>query len=385
VQRIGIEERRARLAVRHRIAPSARVASVVDAARAVVCLHASDPASVYLSAWARTAEPSIEAVDRALYEERALVRMLAMRRTMFVLPTEDAPLFHAAASVAVARTERKRAAKLVALLGVEDPDAWIGEAEAATLDALERRGEATARELAGDVPALRERVRVSVGKPYEGELGMSSRILLLLALDGKAVRGRPRGTWVSSQYRWAPMSRWLGGAIPELPEAEARAEVVRRWLSRFGPGTEADVRWWTGWPARAVRAALSAVGAVEVDLDGRPGFVLPGDLEPTPPPAPWVALLPSLDPTTMGWQERGWYLGGHRQELFDTSGNAGPTLWVDGRIVGGWTIRPGGEVATRLLEDVGREAALAIDAEAARLDEWVGRTYVVPRFAAPFR
>jgi hypothetical protein len=385
VQRIGIEERRARLAVRHGVAPAARVASVVEAARAVVCLHASDPASVYLSAWARTTEPSIEAIDRALYEDRSLVRMLAMRRTMFVLPTEEAPIFHAAASVAVARTERKRAAKLVALLGVDDPATWITDAEAATLAALERRGEATASELAADVPALRERVRLNVGKRYEGEIGMSSRILLLLALDGKAVRGRPRGTWVSSQYRWAPMSRWLGGAIPELPEADARTEVVRRWLLRFGPGTEADVRWWTGWPARAVRAALSAAGAVEVDLDARPGFVLPGDLEPVPSPAPWVALLPSLDPTTMGWQERDWYLGAHRQALFDTSGNAGPTVWVDGRIVGGWTIRPGGEVVTKLLEDVGREAALAIDAEAARLDEWIGHTHVVPRFPAPFR
>jgi hypothetical protein len=179
------------------------------------------------------------------------------------------------------------------------------------------------------------------------------------------------------------MTRWLGRALPGLPTAEAQAEVVRRWLARFGPGTEADIRWWSGWTARATRSALATVGAVEVDLGGHVGFVLPGDLEPTPTPEPWVALLPSLDPTTMGWQARDWYLGEHRSALFDASGNAGPTIWVDGRIVGGWAIRSDGEVVTKLLEDIGREAGLAILAEAARLTACLQRTSAIPRFATP--
>jgi Winged helix DNA-binding domain len=383
MNRIGVDERRARLAVRHHVAAAERVGSVVEAARGIVCLHATDPASVYLSAWARMTDATIEVVDRALFEDRLLVRMLAMRRTMFVVPREEAPILHAAASVAIARGERKRNEQLVALLGVDDPAAWIEEAEAATLAALERLGEATAQELAAEVPALQQKVRVNVGKPYEGDIGMSSRVLLLLALEGKVVRGRPRGTWISSQYRWAPMTGWLGRALPELPSDEAQAEVVRRWLSRFGPGTEADLRWWTGWTAKAIRAALATLGAVEVDLDGQTGFVLPGDLEPTPAPQPWVALLPSLDPTTMGWQARDWYLGGHKETLFDTSGNAGPTIWVDGRIVGGWAMRPGGEVVTKLLEDVGREAFQSVEAEAGRLTEWLQAARVVPRFPTP--
>jgi hypothetical protein len=383
MNRIGVDERRARLAVRHHVAPAERVGSVVEAARGVVCLHATDPASVYLSAWARMPEPTIEVVDRALYEDRLLVRMLAMRRTMFVVPREDAPILHAAASLGVARVERKRNEQLAALLGVDDSAAWLAEAEAATLAALERLGEATAQELAADVPALREKVRVNVGKRYEGSIGMSSRVLLLLALEGKVVRGRPRGTWISSQYRWVPMAGWLGRALPELPADEAQAEVVRRWLARFGPGTETDIRWWTGWTARAVRTALATVGAVDVDLDGHAGFVLPDDLEPTPAPEPWIALLPSLDATTMGWKEREWYLGAHKDALFDTSGNAGPTIWVDGRIAGGWAMRSDGEVVTKLLEDVGRDASRLVDAEAGRLTEWLQAARVVPRFPTP--
>jgi hypothetical protein len=380
---IGVAERRARLAVRHHVARAERASTVSEVVRGVVCLHATDPSTVYLSAWARMKEPSIEAVDRALYEDRELLRMLAMRRTMFVATVEDAPILHAAASLAVAARERKRNEQIAEMLGVRDVRRWLREAEAATLAALERRGEATAQELTSDVPELRRKVRVNVGKKYEGDIGMSSRVLLLLAVEGKIARARPRGTWISSQYRWTPMERWLGHPMPELPVDEAQAELVRRWLARFGPGTEADIRWWTGWTLRDVRRALTSVGAIEIKMDGEVGLILPDDIEPTPAPEPWVALLPALDATTMGWQVRDWYLGHHKRALFDLSGNAGPTIWVDGRIVGGWAIRASGEVATRLLEDVGADTSAAVEAEAARLTSWLQQVPVMPRFPTP--
>jgi hypothetical protein len=119
-----------------------------------------------------------------------------------------------------------------------------------------------------------------------------------------------------------------------------RAELVRRWLRTFGPGTRDDIRWWTGWTVAATRHALAAIDAVEVELEsGKVGYVLPDDVGPVDPPEHWVALIPALDATTMGWAGREWYLGPHRRQLFDLSGNAGPTIWVDGRIVGRIHIR----------------------------------------------
>jgi hypothetical protein len=383
MRRIDSAERRARIGVRHHLASAHRVVDPVDAARGVVCLHATDPATVYMSAWARLREPSLAAVERALYEDRRLVRMLAMRRTLFVAPIEEAPVLQAAAALDVARTERRRNEQMVATLGEADPAGWLGAAESGTVEALDELGEATAAELSAAVPALARKVRVNVGKAYEGDIGISSRVLIVLALEGRVVRGRPRGTWISSQYRWASMERWLGRSLPVLDVTTAQARLIERWLERFGPGTEADIRWWTGLTAGAVRAALTSVGAEAVDLDGAVGYVLPGDVESTPLPEPWVALLPALDPTTMGWQSRDWYLGGHRAQLFDRNGNAGPTIWLDGRIVGGWAIRDGGEVVTGLLDDVGREAELAIAAEAARLGILLGGQRVMPRFPTP--
>jgi len=123
--------------------------------------------------------------------------------------------------------------------------------------------------------------------------------------------------------------------------------------------------------------------AVEVELDGRTGYLLGDDLDPADPVEPWAALLPPLDPTTMGWSERDWYLGPYKALLFDTSGNAGPTVWWDGRIVGGWRQDDTGQVVLQLLEDVGADGLGAIDREAARLTEWLGGTRVLLRFPSP--
>jgi hypothetical protein len=255
--------------------------------------------------------------------------------------------------------------------------------EKVAVRALETRGGATAAELAKDDPRLAQQIVLAEGKPYEGRQSVVSRILLLLAAEGRIVRGRPRGSWVSGQYRWSAVDAWLPDGVPPWSLQEAQAELVGRWLRGFGPATIADVKWWTGLPMGQVRRAVAQTGAVEVDLDGTPGLLLPDDLDPVPAPEPWVALLPALDPTTMGWAGRDFYLGPHRPALFDRNGNAGPTIWLDGRVVGGWAQRATGEVVLRLLEDVGTDATTAIEAEAASLSDWLTPLRVTPRFRTP--
>jgi hypothetical protein len=224
---------------------------------------------------------------------------------------------------------------------------------------------------------------MSVGRSYEASVGVSTRLLFLLAMEGRIARGRPLGTWISSQYRWLPIDSVLPGGFPEIPAAMARTELIRRWLVAFGPGTIADIRWWTGLPAGEVRRALAALGAIEVDLDGSVGVVLPDDVDPAPPPEPAATFLPGLDPTVMGWTDRRFFLGGHGPTLFDTNGNAGPTVWWGGRVVGGWGQRPDGEIAYELLEDVGTDAVTAIEAGAGRLGDWLGSVRITPRFRTP--
>jgi hypothetical protein len=377
---IGITERRARLGVRHLLA--ARAETALEVADALVALHGTDPASVYLAAAARMRAPEVAAIEREMYDERGLVRMLCMRRTVFTVPAALVPVVQAACTNDVARLERRRTLLFLDQAGVGD-DAWLREVEDATVTALRARGAAFAAELSADEPRLKKKLVLAQGTKNESWPAVAGRVLLGLAAEGRIVRGRPRGSWISSQFRWSPMESWLPGGIPELPADAARAELVRRWLAAYGPGTLADLKWWSGLSLTEVRKALALIDTEDADLDGTPGVVLASDTEPVAAPGPWVALLPALDPTVMGWAGRGWYLGEHGPALFDRSGNAGPTVWADGRIVGGWAQREDGEVVHRLLEDVGAETSAAVAAEAARLTGWLAPVRVKPRFRTP--
>jgi Winged helix DNA-binding domain len=380
VRQITTAERRARLGVRHHLAASANTAQEV--ARGLVALHGTDPASVYLAAAARMRAPDVTAIEREIYDERGLVRMLGMRRTVFTVPAELAPVVQAACTNDIARRERRRTLQLMQEAGVGD-DAWLRDVEEATVAALRARGAAFAAELSADEPRLKEKLVLARGTTYEARPAIASRVLSSLAAEGRIVRGRPRGSWISSQFRWSPIESWLPDGIPEMPAETARAELIRRWLAAYGPGTLTDLTWWTGLTLTQVRKALARLDTEEADLDGTPGVVLADDTSPVPAPEPWVALLPALDPTVMGWKGREWYLGEHGPALFDRSGNAGPTVWCDGRVVGGWAQRGDGEVAHRLFEDIGAEASAAVASEAARLTNWLGPVRVTPRFRTP--
>ena len=566
---ISVAERRARLAVRHHLgAPAADVTAV---AGSLVGLHSSDPVTVYLAARARLQGFAVADLEQALYEARSLVRVLGMRRTLFVLPRALAPMVNAACTRALAPAERQRLCRLLREQGIAAAaERWLADVEARVLAALADQGQATAKELTAAVPELALKLSFGEGRSWAGTVGISTRTLFLLATEARIIRARPRGSWISSQYRWAPAAAWLGEELARADPEAARAALLQHWLAAFGPGTLTDISWWTGWPVRQVRAALAAVGAVEVELDAvavapgsgppgagvpggatpagaaresglpgagvpggatpaanapgsavpgsgdprgaapaavapgsavpgpddpggaapaavapgsavpgpddpggaapaavapaaaaapgsavpgagvpggatpaanapgsavpgpgdprgaapaasapgsavpgtgvpgggvpvvtpagsglsRPvapeagarvtGFVAAGDLAPAPAVGHWCALLPALDPTVMGWKERSWYLGAAAQrQLFDRNGNAGPTVWADGRVVGGWAQRRDGAVAVELLEPVDAAMRERIDAEAANLSEWLDGTVVTPRFRTP--
>jgi hypothetical protein len=377
--RFTAAQRRARLGQRHLLAPGRAAPDPAAAARALVAVHSTDPASAFLGLARRTTGGTVGGVEAALYEDRSLIRLLGMRRTVFIAARELAPVIQAACSADVALRERRKLLGWLAEAEVApDPAAWLAGAETAALAALAACGEATPADLAAADPRLAARIVLGRGTPNEAPISVASRVLFLLAAQGQAVRGRPRGGWTSTQYRWASLEAWAPG-LATWAGPDAAVELARRWLAAYGPATVDDLRWWTGWTATRARAALTALAPAEVDLDGVPGIALPDDLEPGPPAEPWAALLPALDSTAMGWQQRDWSLGEHAARLFDRTGNAGPTAWWDGRVIGTWARARDGEIVWRLLEDAGAEAAAALDAAAARVAALAGDARLAPR------
>lgn len=384
MRRMTVAQRRARLSARHGLVSPAGSADLTDVVNGLVALHATDPSTVYLSALARMPGLDTEQVSEELYDKRTLVRLLGMRRTMFVVCRELAPVVQAACTTTIAAAQRRRLIKqLEECSEVTGVPKWLADVEESTFAALCARGEATAAELAKDEPRLRTKMLMAAGKPYEAKQNVSSRVLFLLAADGRIVRGRPTGSWTTNTYRWAPMSAWLPGGMPELDPAETRADLLRRWLAAFGPATIADVKWWTGWTAGETKKAIAAVRPVEVDMDGGPGLVLAEDLDDVLAAEPQAMLLPALDPTPMGWVDREWYLGPHAARLFDRSGNIGPTIWWEGRIVGAWGHRADGEIAFRLLEDIGAGGAKQVAVLAEQLAARIGDARPRTRFPTP--
>ncbi len=378
------QERRRRLARRHRLAPGHEADGVVEAASSLVCLHGTDPASVYLSARARVPGMTVSDLERALYTDRSLVKHLAMRRTLFVFPRETLPAAQAGAGNRVADMERRSLIKDVEQAALHtDGTGWLARTEQAVLDALAGGREVTTSELRHEIPLLQGAIEYGKGRSWGGMMPVAPRVFTVLSASGRLIRATNDGGWYISRPRWMTTRSWLGEEIAEVDEEEGTRQLVEAWLGRFGPGSELDVKWWLGSTLTAVRKALAAIGAVSVDLDGQVGYVLTGDEEVSEAVPPWGALLPALDPTVMGWKERNWYLGDHAPALFDTAGNAGPTVWWDGRIVGGWRQGESGDVQILMLEDVGSEAISTLEGQAADLETWLDGRRVMPRFPAP--
>ncbi len=385
VRHISDDQRRARAARRHGVHPDHRHPDAATATRAMTALHATDPPTVHLSLAARVDGLSIADVDAALYDDRVLVKQLAMRRTLFAVTRDLLPAVLASASARVAETQLRRVASAAVQAGVAtDGLAWVEDAVSAVLDAF-----ADADEL--DAATLRHRVPVAATKLPWGsgrwgqELAVGPHLLLLLGARGVLVRGRNNGHWRISKPRWTPMRTWLGEQPAGVEEASGYATLVRRWLSTFGPGTETDLVWWLGSTKTAARRALAAVDAQPVSLDsGETGWVLPGDDAPEPEVAPWAALLPTLDPTTMGWKQRGHYLDPTDVPyLFDSVGNGGATAWWNGRIVGCWVQEPDARVRVVLRRDLGTAARRALDVEAERLTAFFAGDIVNSVYASP--
>lgn len=367
VRHIDDDERRHRLAVRHALAPAHHADDVVGAADAVVALHGTDPASTMLSALARAPHLGTPDVERALYDDRVLVRVLAMRRTVFAV-RHDLATTCLAACDGVDRSERNKLLALLSKAEVPDPQGFLNAAEADALAVFDRLDTVTTKDLSAASDRLATRLRIGSGK-WANEVSIASRVLTVLATRGDVVRARPRGGWTSTQFTWARADRWHT-VLSDRPEPEvAAARLAEAWLARYGPATPEDLQWWTGWTKTRTRAALAALDLVKVETVAGPAVVLADDVDPVGSPEPWVALLPALDPTPMGWKHRDHLLGPHREQVYDANGNAGATVWVDGRVVGGWTQRDDGEVVTELLEDVGRDSAELVARHAAALTE----------------
>jgi hypothetical protein len=319
----------ARLAiVKQYLARRATSGHLVRVVRDIGGLHATTPTTPYLSLFARLTDFTRDQLADALYGSRSLARIRCVRKTIYIHAIADLDSFYAATRAPLVGASRRYA---------------------------RGRGvcEDEYRELAGEILRLlahRELTAAEIRSTLPTEADISA-VLYLMCDEGLLVRGRPVRGWRDRRHRYARFSDWYPGIeLNALPEPDAIARVVRRYLAAFGPVTEEDAAWWMGLGKTKIRRALERLRGelVRVSVQGvADGFlVLRSELDRPAacerPAEATARLLPVLDPLLMGYRNRRRFLEeAHRPWVFDRSGNATSTILVDGRVAGVWDFVPG--------------------------------------------
>ncbi len=189
-------------------------------------------------------------LDVALYGEHTLARVMCMRMTVHVVPSDLVPVFTQAWLDLRRPGELRLGANLLvqaAICSPESAPARLQSLHQSVLSVLERSGPSTAEEISAQVPELQAKVGYGAGREYLGAFSLGSRLISSMCTLGMLVRARPRGTWQSSLYEYDTLAHWLPSvSLAVLTGPQARVSLVRSYLAAFGPARRSDVEWWAG-------------------------------------------------------------------------------------------------------------------------------------------
>jgi hypothetical protein len=327
----------------------------VDVVRQAGPVQAQEPRAAKLAFRARARGLMADDVDRARTEERSLLRAWAMRKTVHLIPSDDAgwllPLF----SDQIVRWSRKRLADFG--LGRSGQDRALAVLHAA----VDRDGPLTRPELAERL----ERAGFDTANEFKVHLW------LLATLDGDLCLGPDR----DGNTCLVRTADWIGE--PERrPRGDSLAELARRYLAAYGPATERDLVRWAGLPLRDARVGIKAIAGEldELRLNGE--TLLRLKRSPRAPAGPVVRLLGAFDNYNLGYEDRGFAVADENvKQMVPGGGIVRPTITVDGRFAGTWTSKRGGKrlvVTIEAFAELDRATLAAIEDEVADIGRFEG-------------
>ena len=339
------------------LADDSKMGDVVQIAKDIGGLHGTSATGPYLSLFARSNSFRKDDLAVEMSKKKSLARIRYVRNTIYILPKKFIPVAYAATSQMAEVT----AARFSKYLGVT-PTQYVRISNK-ILKLLRGRG-LTTRE-------IKKKLRT---------VANIAPIVNRMCDKGLLVRSLPREGWKSTQHAYYLFEDYFPDLdLSAFDEKEARRKIVEQYILSFGPVSEQDIAWWTGFPKSQVKEILKGLGdevsSVEIPELESSYLVHLSERESLQslevPKHPIVNVLPGLDPYMMGYKDRERYLHPkHYKMIFDRSGNATSTILVDGRVVGIWDLE---EPLVKIfyLKDVGKDIRKKVRSKASDVGKFL--------------
>jgi Winged helix DNA-binding domain len=306
----------------------------------LVGMQAQWPSAPDLGIWTRTTRFRRSALEREL-ATGAVVKATVMRQTLHLVTLRDYALLRAA----FAETNHYDKSVDAQML-------------APSIRALAKAGPLTSAEA------------IAVIERHHKLTGIRAR----RAWRGGRVAAHVLHHHETALWHARPEGRFVAIEEPEAHDSlEARVEILRRYLTAFGPATPADFRAWAMMRMTEVRPAFEGLEPLRRfrDEHGRELFDVPRGLLPDPgTPAP-VRFLPKWDNVLLAWTDRTRVLPErYRKKVISMNGDVAQTFLVDGFVAGTWLVDDG-RVVTEPFEKLSRSAQRELKGEAERLESFL--------------
>jgi hypothetical protein len=333
----------ARRMARHALTEPAADLGPAGIASLLCGVHAQVLSAAELSIGRRVAGATRPDVQRALWQERTLVKTFGPRGTIHLLPAADLPMWTGALSALPSSVPRHPEGVRFNPGQAEEVIAAIGEALTDTELTVEELTEAIA-DRAG--PWAVERTM----EAFQDRWPRWRQLTSTAAHRGMLCFGPDR----ARQVTYTSPHRWLPGFRPEEGGAALRA-LLTRYLYAYGPATPAHfARWLSIPPGHAAGLFGQLAGELEcVEVDGEPAWTVAGDTGTPAQPHRGIRLLPYFDAYVVAGQPRErLYPGAAAARALTPAGQAGnyPVLLVDGMVGGVWHQRRSGRTLTITVE-----------------------------------
>jgi len=343
---------------KQRLTHEGSLENIVQTVKDVGGLHATSSTTPYLSLHARTKDFRRECLDHELYVKRSLGKIRYVRTTVYILPKHMIPVAFAAT-------------RAMAELASEAYSKFLGVNKEQYEETSKQIAEIIKGQKGMTVKQIKQRLGTKVNV---------SPIVNLMCDKGLLIRGAPEKGWRSNLHTYYLFAEHFPDLkLNEISEVVARKAVVRQYFASFGPATENDATWWTGFPRSQVKELITdlrdKITAIDASDTDKTYLVLSRDKKSLASPRNEeqhaVNLLPSLDPYLMGFKDRERYIDEeHYSFVFDRSGNATSTILVDGRVAGVWDfVAP--FVKTYLFHDLDAAVLKEIQIKARRVGAFI--------------